>query len=362
MSPGRADFAVFGSSPLARLIASLLVHHHGKRAIIVGDSQAAFRLPRAIDLSIGPVTRPETWAVLADTVPETRKLLTRIGGKAGMARIDPILFAETPDGRDALAYIRNAAAGFGHAIERLGPSSLGADRDGFVLRDALHLHSAQLEPALDAWLDALKVARLRDGEVISTIAPDGSVRIAHDGNEMEAELAVLVDDAAVLAHVPAETIARIFGLRTGATILTEPTLPLIAPVMLQIDSGLCLSQTASGGVWAISNGDLDILGQTLGAMLASYRHVRRAGQSDHPMLASRDGAPVIGRFDGEGPLVVSNFGPIGAFLAPAIARFIAGDSQNDEAAYFAGRGPMRDLSPSMVAEYAPQLLHAETAA
>ncbi len=179
MSETPADFAVLGSTPLARLVAGLLAGVHGKRVVWVGDSHAAFRLPRGIDLSVGPMTRPESWALLAQTVPETVKLLARAGGKAGMARLDPVFFADTPIGQQALAFLRSSAAGF--TIERLPAGQLGKGRDGIVLRDALHLQRDRLEPVLDRWLDSVGVARLPLAQAQVTVAANGSASVESNG-------------------------------------------------------------------------------------------------------------------------------------------------------------------------------------
>ena len=74
------------------LLAGLLATAHSKRVCLVGDSGSAFRLPRSADLSVMPVTRPETWALLKETTPEVVRLVGRLRGRSGMQRIDPSLF------------------------------------------------------------------------------------------------------------------------------------------------------------------------------------------------------------------------------------------------------------------------------
>ena len=81
MSESAVDFAVFGSSPLASLVAGLLASRHKRRVIIVGEPEARYRLPRALDLSVAPITRPETWALLTANKADSAKLISKIGGR-----------------------------------------------------------------------------------------------------------------------------------------------------------------------------------------------------------------------------------------------------------------------------------------
>jgi hypothetical protein len=362
MNHSRADFAVFGSTPLARLLAGLLARQYGKRVVIVADSQSGFRLPHAHDLSVGAVTRPQTWALLASTSAETGKLLTRIGGKAGISRIDPIFFAETPRGRQGLAYMRHVAAGTGYAVERLAPGALGPNREGLIVRDAMQVHRSRLEPALDAWLDQVGVERRAVADVSTVMQPDGNVQIISGGESVEAETAILADDAAIIDHLAAEQVASLFDIENRAVVVTEPTMALSAPMMMQVDQGLVLTQLASRSIVASSPGDVDALSLRLGVLLSGHQSLRRAGQSRAQVLVSRDRAPIVGRLEIAGPVMLAGLGASGVFLAPAIARLIAGDGRPEEAAYFAAHAPTRTLAPSEVAEYGPEPHTAESAA
>lgn len=353
MSEIPADFAVLGSTPLARLIAGLLASVHGKRVVWVGDSHAAFRLPRGLDLSVAPLTRPESWALLAHAVPETVKLLSRAGGKASTMRLDPIFFADTTSGQQALAFLRSSAAGFGAAIERLPAGHLGKGRDGIVLRDAIYLQRDRLEPVLDRWLDELKVTRLPLSQAQIAIAANGSASIVIAGVVSEVARTVLADDEAILAHLPADTLSALFERQAMTTILTEPTFAMAARVMLQVDADLSFTQGSHRGVTAIGMGDHDACVTHIGVLLGANRQLRQAGGTGHERLRSRDGAPILGRLHGSGPELLAGLGATGVFLAPALARWFAGAAKPDELDYFAARIPHRPMAPSIVAEYAP---------
>lgn len=331
MSEISADFAIFGTSPLALLLAGLLARQHRKAVVLVDNEASVYRLPRSIDISVGAITRPQTWALLADTVPETRKLLARIAGKTGISRVDPILFADSAPGRQALAHIRHMAAGFGHTAERLPPNALGRDLEGFALRDAVQLQAGLIEPALRRWLDRGKVRQLT-------------------ARETGAAIRVLVDDEAILKHVAADRLAPILQPVSRTGILTEPAPPLAAPAMLQIDAGLCLSQLPSRAIVATGSGNLEAVAPQVDMLLSSHQRPRWAGQSEFTTLRSRDHAPVLGQLDENGPILVAGFAPFGAFLAPAIARWLVGAARPAELAYFAAHAPGR---PSIVTEYGP---------
>ncbi len=69
MSQPTADFAVFGGTPLARLLAGLLAAKHGRRVVFVGESLSGYRLPRSIDLTVAPLTRPKAGRCSAPAPP-----------------------------------------------------------------------------------------------------------------------------------------------------------------------------------------------------------------------------------------------------------------------------------------------------
>ncbi|WP_375449530.1 hypothetical protein [uncultured Devosia sp.] len=355
MSERHVDYAIIGSTPLARLLAGLLASTHGQTVVWAGDSHAAFRLPRGIDLSVGPLTRPDSWAVLAQAVPETVKLLARIGGRTSIQRLDPILFAATPAGQQALAFTLSSALGFGHAVERLPADQFGRGRAGIVLRDAVHLQRDRLEPILDRWLDGMAVDRLPWSQTEITVSPDGGARLVRGDDVTLAGRTILADDEAILAYLPADSVDRLFIRQPMTTILTEPTFAMASRVMVQVDADLAFVQANHRGVIAIGAGDHDRCVSEIGVLLGANRQLRQAGGAGHERLRSRDGAPVMGRV-GDGPQVLAGLGSIGAFLAPALARWCTGTARPEETDYFAARLAGRSLSPSIVADYAPAAL------
>lgn len=357
MSDAPADFLVAGSTPLARLVAGLLAQSHGRRVIFVGESQATYRLPRSLDLSVAPLTRPESWALLRPSSDETARLITRIAGRGALRHIDPIFFADSAADREALAHCGQMAAGFGVAVEKVAPSLLGQGREGLLFRDAIRLNRPVLEPALDTWLAEIGVERPEISGL--RIGLDGSAVVATSAGELVAHQAVLADDTAIIAWLPLQHWPMLLRRQAGATILTTPTKPLAAPAMVQIGSGTVLKQQAEGGIAALGSEDLAVFSGRLQALLGRDRQVEQAGQTGYQRLVSIDGGPLVGRAAGQGADIVAGLGMAGAFLAPALARWLAGAASPAEAAWFGARLVNRDPNDRRVAEFAPPLSEAK---
>ncbi|GLQ10260.1 hypothetical protein GCM10007913_21920 [Devosia yakushimensis] len=354
MTETRVDFAILGATPQARLIAGLLAGMQGKSVVFVGESQSGFRLPRALDLSIAPLTRPESWALLQSGRAEVQKLITRIAGRKSWTRLDPMLFADSGEGQQALAHIRHMASGFGLAAERPRPDAMARGREGVLFRDAILIDRATAEPALDRWM-ALQGVQLGGPQSDVIIRDDGSGVIRTDQAAISARQCVLADDAAILSHLPAERWPNLLVQGYGTTILTEPTGRIAAPVMQEIDSGLTLWQRPEGGVVAFGPGRMDRVLEAVSALLGGERTVHRAGQSQYGIVTTRDGAPAVGRIDGSGCDILAGFGAVGIFLAPAIARWLAGIAAPQEDRWLSARLVNRPASSSAVAEYFPAM-------
>lgn len=351
MSEARADFLIAGSTPLARLVAGLLASMHGKTVVFSGESQSAYRLARGIDLSVAPLTRPETWALLRASLPPMLKLLSRIGGRGSWSRVDPILFGETAAGKEALAHIRHMALAFDHGAERVPERDIGPGRDGLLLRDAVLLHRPALEAALDRWLDQHEIRRCGESDTL-IVHDDGSAELVSGDSRIDIGQTVLADDAAIIAHMPGALWPPLLERRVASTILTQPTRPIASPVMQRIETGLTLAQQQAGrGIVAMGPGAIDPFASSLGILLGSERGFRQAGQSSYEIVATRDGAPAVGRLRGAGPDVLAGLGPGGAFFAPAIARWLSGRAEAAEAAWLNARLVDRDAQSSPVADF-----------
>lgn len=350
MAENPYEFAVFGSTPLAGLIAGLLAAEHRKRVCIVGETSSAFRLPRGIDIAAMPATRPESWALLKQTAPEVVRLLGKIRGRPGMRYIDPVFVAETSAGADALSHMRHVAMGLGYQVERL-PDGGGAGA-AFRLRDAVLLHRGRVEPALLAWLAREGVGMLSTRQTNAVIKRDGSVRLEFAGRSVEAAHAVLADDAAILDHLDVGERDRTLHVRTATALLTERTPPLAAAAMIYVDRGVTLVRGPGGGIAAIGLGRPEEAIARIGGCLAGRGPLRRAGQRIFRTIDTVDGAPMIGPARGLRATVLAGLGLSGAFLAPAIARLVAGSASEAEKRYFSAREAGRGNARALVADFA----------
>ncbi|WP_205245748.1 hypothetical protein [Devosia naphthalenivorans] len=350
MTPSRIDFAVLGASPQARLIAGLLAGNHKKSVIYQGESQSGYRLPRGIDLSTAPITRPETWARLGEGTPELRKLIARIGGRNGMSRVDPIFQAHTAAGMDVVGHIRHMAQAFDVSAERVPRHLLSTGHQGVLFRDAFLLHRASLEPVLDRWLSSLGVQRLEMNAQLR-LRPDGSAEAFLADQQFEIAQTVLADDQAIITHLPAEAWPASITAQTASSLLLEPSRPLATTLRHQLDHGITLTHHARGGILAMGSGTIEQVSEATQSLVGNDHNMRQAGQSSYQRIATRDGAPVVGRLGGTGLDIIAGFGTTGAFFATALARWLAGVASEAENTWFAARLVDRDSVNSVVADW-----------
>lgn len=339
-------FAVLGSSPLALLLAGLLADTHGKSVWLVSETHSPFRLTRGFDLSVAPITRPETWLLLSKTVPEVRKLLGSFGAKAALERVDPLLVAETDEGREALMHMRHIALAHGLATDPVREDSSGRS---FRARDALLVNRTLLAAPVGKWLERVGVRRLAADTATIELRRDGA-RITAGDTVLEVEQVIAADDGAILAHLDASDRERLWRLEATTTILTEPMRALPAPLTLVVDRGIVVLQRKGGAVQAVTGGDAEGLSR-LATRLGGSGKARRAGQTSFAALVPRDSAPLIGAGKSLKAGVVSGFGPVAAFMAPAIARYFAGAATPEELAFFAAREVGRETERASASDY-----------
>jgi len=343
------DYLIVGSTPLAGLIAGLLATAHGKRVCLVAEPYSPFRLQHSIDLSVAPVTRPETLSLLKRVGGETGKLISA-WGKGLVSRLDPVFVAETPESIAALGHFRHLAAALGYAIEPVADHTTAT---GLILRlrDAQMLAHGRFEPALEAWLDQHDVRRLDPSRTAVSIRKDGIARIATGELVVEARHAVFASDAAIHHYLPPEALDRSLESVPGSAILLEGGKPLLASSLNFLDRGVSLVQDGRVSITAIVTGASHTARARLGSATGKAGELRLAGEAQAPTIRSLDGAPYVGAARGVRATLVTGLGLSGAFLAPAVARLLAGASAGDEASWFAARGPTRGNLRQLVAEH-----------
>ena len=351
VAAGAFDFAILGTSPFAGLLAGLLATVHGKRVCIVGEPWSPYRLARGFDVSVMPTTRPETWALLRKGGAETQKLFATLG-KGLVERVDPLFVAERRLTADYLGHMRWVALGLGFAAERAIDRAASPEGTICRVRDAAMLVSGRAEPAIETWLGKSGVPRI-SGEVTIAHRRDGSHALSFGRHSAEAASVVLADDDAILAHLPAGDRHRLLVIAPALSLLTEPAKPLPASLIHYLDRGVVLHQRAGKGpVSAIAAGDGESAPARLGASLASLGRLRRAGQAAFRRVVTLDGAPLIARMGKSRMTAIAGLGPSAAFLAPAVARQLAGLAADDERAYFEAHDGSRPGARAAVAELA----------
>lgn len=349
MADGSYDYLIVGSTPLAGLLAGLLAIEHKRRVCLVGEPFSPFRLQRSIDISVAPVTRPETLLLTKRVAAETTRLVSG-WGKGLLGRIDPLFVAETPYSIAALGHFRHLALALDYAVEPVADRSIS---EGLMLRvrDAQMLCHGRLEPAIEAWLAAHEVRHLDRAQTELTIRKDGTARIVHDGRSVEAAQVILAGDDAVLEHLPEDARDRSLEAIPGSAHLLETGKPLPAPYIAFLDRGVILGQDGKVSVSALVAGDPATARARLGSAAAKTGPLRLAGETVVGSLRTSDGAPFVGQARGQKTTVIAGLGPTAAFLAPALARHIADVSPADEAQWFAARGPTRGNLRLQAADY-----------
>src|SRR5690606_37648561 len=150
-------------------------------------------------LSLAPVTRPETWALLEAHARRSVRRLSRLA--PGLAeRIDMRVSARSPDASIALSHIHRTAEGFRTPLDP--PASAdGAPACG--LRDVWLFSPAPLVAAAPAWLASANVALLTALDGLK-LKRDGSARFG----AIAIDQVILADDAAILDWLDADDIAH----------------------------------------------------------------------------------------------------------------------------------------------------------
>jgi len=343
------DIAVIGSTPFALFLAGLLAREHRRRVALVGDVPSPFRIDRGIDVSVGPITRPETWGLLQDAVPEAVRMLAQIGrGVVGRAPL--AVFADDPATRIALQHVRHVALGFGHSV--LLHEGVPGRPESLVFRDIRVVRRAAFASAIGPWLDSAGLRRLTPGAHDVVLRRNGSVAISGPRGRAIAALGILADDDALMRHLDADERDPLLSVVDALAVLTTPVRRLPEALALYPDRGLALRQHATRAVSAVMWGASGSATRRLGLSLPAGHQARRAGEAVFRMVRTLDGAPLVGRVPGMRVQMIAGLGETGLFQAPAIARLLCGTATEAERAYYVAREPGRGPRRANVAEFA----------
>ncbi|SFZ85861.1 hypothetical protein SAMN02983003_3033 [Devosia enhydra] len=345
------DIAVLGSDPLSLLCAGILAEQHGRRVCLVSRPFAQGQLPRGVDLSVAPATRPALWQLALRVVPETRALLERIGAGAAILPSEPMLIGSHPATLEALQHMRHVASGSGARITRVADVDIGEGAVGYRFSGDFQLDRARLIPTLLAWLETLGVHLSGPISGPVTLRRDGSVRLPVEDRMLLAGEAVFLDAEAIGAHLPASARDPILNLDPARAILTEPARPLSSGAMIYLDRGATLTQASDGSITALLRGDPDSAAARLGACLPAQGLLRRSAEASFLVSDCGDGAPLVGTVRGSRARIVAGLGPWAAFLAPLLARWMVGAAEPAEASILAAFASQRGTPRPAVADF-----------
>jgi hypothetical protein len=320
------DVAIVGTSLLSGLLAGVLARDHGKKVVRVGRQRSVQRLPRSLDLALPLATRPETWQLLRKAEAETGVLLGSMGIPDAVGVSEVEFISDLPQTAEALDHHAHMALGYGHQVRRTS--------SGWAFRRAVRLDAEAIERRLGEWLTAAGAATIDDGSVDATTT-------------------VLADDDAIFdAIAEADRPAPLLTQVMTSTLLVSRPLP--TPIRRFADRGVTLVSRAGNTVLAIISGEAEVDAR-LASTLPGPFPMKRLATTRYRRLATRDGAPVIGKVGKQ--LVIAGLADTAPFFAPVLARVVTGTTEPEEKRWFAAHDPSKDRSA-----IADVMVSAETAA
>lgn len=343
------DFVIIGSTPLSAVLSGVLSGTHGATVCWVGTLRHRLRPQSGFDVSVGPITRPDTWRLLQDCVPQTVQILDHIDNGKITERVDTLMISQRTDGSEALAHIRNTAPAYDIPVEREAISdAFGA---AYRFRDATRVLRRPLISTLPDWLRTQNVTLVSEQQLRLVAQKDGLVRMETDEAAVTANSVWLCDDQALSAHGRPKEIDRLFNRTAMTSLLFEPVKPLASAVTHAIDTGLMIYQRPSGALDCVGPGAIDIVGDATATIVAQSAPLRLAGQSRFISLDSRDGGAICGESRTSGISMLGGLGVTGLFQVPAIARVLAKTASASETGYFAKRAPSKIYPRAKIAEF-----------
>lgn len=328
------DIAIVGASPLATLLAGLLQARHGRRVVQLADIEAGFRLPRGIDLSAAPITRPETWEILVESRQETLRLIAPLVERSALAGTELTIVAQSPESVVALAHLHQMVTAYGHVAERR-PDATVRDAELLVIDDVVVLRHEKLLAPLLSWAGESGV--VVENGAVRRIAGSGAEGFALEtsAGSVSASLVVLVgpDGVRGLKALPP-------GLVAGhGTILLGQAGPLPPMLRLGLDSGALVHVDAQGAPLGFGHGEDEAARGAIADLLRLDDPLPLAARRRVASVSSADAAPYIGRAVADGVFFACGLGPAAGFWAPALARHIAGAGPEAEDSFFRAHAP-----------------------
>lgn len=306
------DFAIVGTDLFSGLLAGLLARDHGKTVVRIGRRPSAQRLWRSLPLALPIATRPGAWTIVRRGERETRNLLSGMGLPAAISMSEAALIGHTPATAAALDHLAHVAAGYGHQVRRL--------EGGWALRNVTMLDRDAIDARLTGWLEGVGVRQIDE--------------------PIDAGLTVLTEDAAIFEGLSEAQRPEVLVSESMTSTSIVAARPL--PVRLQrfLDRGVTLLGQSGNTVLALISGERDVEAR-LASTLPGPFPMKRLATTRYRRFVTRDGAPLIGRIKGTKQVVVAGLGDCAPFLAPVVARFLAGTSEGSEKSWLLAHDPAR---------------------
>ena len=340
------DCAVFGSTPLASLLAGLLAARQGQRVVLVGIPFSSHRLPLGVGYLPAPVTRPDAWDLLKSAESEMRAFLSEIGAGGSLTVGSITQAADTAASVAAFEHIRHLA--LAHDIAMVRERAKSAVPALFRAPGTV-LNEATLQPILDTWLQGLGVVRLPFDTRLTI--QRSTVTLTADDRQIVAKRAILADDDAILSRLNADERPQLLRIVDVQTTVTAATTPLRALLSDYPDRGVTLAQRETRILARIRG--FEDADARLASCLGDRLPLRRVATRRFRALDTTDGAPLIGQLKAPRLFIIAGLGDAAPFFAPALARLVAGTASPDERAYFAARDAVRPDARTGVSDLMP---------
>jgi len=345
------DFAVVGSCLKAGIIAGLLAKEHKKRVCLIINHARQYQLARTFELSFDCATRPETWEMFFALEPESTKLISAIGGKRSLLRINPTIICQTKASHDALAHMYHLARGHGYEMERLGNSQALAAQAMFRLFGPRVVRHDIFWPAMLSWLENCGVQIIEPANTRFWFHRSGTARIINGPSKIEAGRVVLADEEAVLQHGGAQDIERFFITCKATSLLSAPLASLSDQLIMSPEHRFAALGHKNGRMEFSALIGPEQMPALIHANIAVKNDIIRSGQTTFDTVATRNGAPMAGKLGRSNFWVLSGFGHCGVYFAPALARLLVDKSSRSEKDYFEPRSANGTRQGNKTAEF-----------
>ncbi len=326
MSKELFDFAVAGNSAFAALLALALARYANARICLIGQVPTPMQVNGDLALAPCPTSRPETLERAMAGVADVRTLLTGPGDPL-LRRANATFTAPTGAGRAAAGHARHLMASFDIVTASLPEASGHA---GFTAEGIWMLQTRLFFAGLAARLEAAGV--VVTGKATNLRISEDRVQFAYRDDVAEAKVLIVTDADTLGSLVPLPD-----GVATATRmgVLTDPVAALVNRVTLDIETGGHLAGRGDGRIEAlVPAGDSAGIVDWLGSFLPEGTETRIIARSKRKVLLSRDGAPLIATLPQGAARLAIGFGASGAFLAPALARYLSDQARPEEAGWF----------------------------